>query len=100
MTVIDVRKDPEKLTMEITAQFSATMQQVWELWADPRRLERWWGPPSYPATFVRHELEPNGIMTYFMTSPEGEKHHGWWRVLRVQAPSALGVEDGFGDDPD
>lgn len=33
-----------------------------------------------------------------MTSPEGEEYHGWWRVLAVDAPRHLLIEDGFADD--
>ena len=32
-----------------------------------------------------------------MTSPEGEKHHGWWKIVSVEAPSRLEFEDGFGE---
>ncbi len=58
MTVTAVHKDPEALTMTLTAEFEATPERVWELWADPRQLERWWGPPTYPATFTAHDLAP------------------------------------------
>ena len=50
MTVTAVQKDPVNLTLTLTAEFDATPERVWELWSDPRQLERWWGPPSYPAT--------------------------------------------------
>ncbi len=98
MTVIDIRKDPENLRMTVTAEFDAPVERVWQMWDDPRRLERWWGPPSHPATVVDHELAPGGAVTYFMTSPEGDKYHGWWRVLAVAAPRSLQFEDGFADD--
>ena len=80
MTVITIEKDTEAFTLTLTADFAAPVEAVWELWADPRKLERWWGPPSYPATFVEHDLTPGALVTYFMTSPEGDKHHGWWRI--------------------
>ena len=51
MTVTAVRKDPQALTMTVEAEFAASPERVWQLWADPRQLERWWGPPTYPATF-------------------------------------------------
>ena len=73
MTVTSVHKDPEALTMTITAEFDAPVEQVWQMWADPRQLERWWGPPTYPATVVDHDLTPGGRVTYFMTGPEGDK---------------------------
>ena len=98
MTVKDVKKDPATLTMVITAEFDAPVESVWQLWADPRQLERWWGPPTYPATVVDHDLAPGGTVTYFMTGPEGDKHGGWWRILAVDAPHSLELQDGFADD--
>jgi hypothetical protein len=50
MTVMAVQKDPQNLTMTLTAEFDAPPMRVWQLWSDPRQLERWWGPPTYPAT--------------------------------------------------
>jgi uncharacterized protein YndB with AHSA1/START domain len=98
MTVTNVRKDPEALTMTITAELDATVERAWQLWADPRQLERWWGPPTYPATVVDHDLATGGRVTYFMTGPEGDKHHGWWQVLNVEPPNRLELKDGFADD--
>jgi len=33
-----------------------------------------------------------------MTGPDGEKYHGWWRVIAVDPPHSLVIEDGFADD--
>jgi uncharacterized protein YndB with AHSA1/START domain len=92
-----VSKDLDALTMLVTAKFDAGAERVWELWSDPRQLERWWGPPSHPATFVDHDLVPGGRAAYFMTGPEGEKYHGWWRIEEIEPPSRLRFEDGFAD---
>jgi uncharacterized protein YndB with AHSA1/START domain len=97
MSVTSIDKDLEALTLTLIADFDASVEQVWELWADPRRLERWWGPPTHPATVVDHDLTPGGELTYYMTSPEGEKYHGWWRITSVDAPKALEFIDGFAD---
>jgi uncharacterized protein YndB with AHSA1/START domain len=70
---------------------------VWELWSDPRKLERWWGPPGYPATFEEHDLTPGGEATYFMTGPEGDRFHGLWRVTAVDPPTSLQFTDSFAD---
>ncbi len=98
MPVTDVTKDLDALTMTITARFDAGAERVWQVWSDPRQLERWWGPPSHPATFVAHDLTPGGRATYFMTSPEGQKYHGWWRFEEVDPPNHLRFVDGFADD--
>lgn len=97
MTVTSVEKDPTALTLTITADFAAEVKRVWQLWADPRSLERWWGPPGYPATFTEHDLVPSGRVVYFMTSPEGERYYGTWRVLEVDEPTRIEVEDAFAD---
>lgn len=98
MTVTSVVKDPEALSMTITAEFAAPVASVWQMWENPRRLERWWGPPTYPATVVDHDLQPEGRVSYFMTSPEGDRHFGWWRITAIEAPNRLEFEDGFADD--
>jgi uncharacterized protein YndB with AHSA1/START domain len=98
VAVTSVEKNPETRTMTITAQFDAPLARVWQVWADPRQLERWWGPPTYPATVLNHDLTPGGGVTYLMTGPGGDKHGGWWRVLAVEAPHRLEFEDGFADD--
>ncbi|MFH9418450.1 SRPBCC domain-containing protein [Streptomyces rochei] len=97
MSVTSLNKDLENLTLTLVADFSAPVERVWQLWADPRQLERWWGPPSYPATVEQHDLTPGGDVTYFMTGPEGDKYRGWWRVATVDAPTSLEFTDGFAD---
>ncbi|MBL3668536.1 SRPBCC domain-containing protein [Streptomyces sp. M2CJ-2] len=97
MTVTSVDKDLDNLTLTVIADFTAPVEKVWQLWADPRQLERWWGPPTYPATVEEHDLSLGGEVRYFMTSPEGEKFGGWWRITSVTPPTALEFTDGFSD---
>ncbi|MET4636833.1 SRPBCC domain-containing protein [Mycetocola sp. 2940] len=99
MTVISSHKDVENLTLTVTAEFAAGVDQVWQLWENPRLLERWWGPPTVPATFDRLDFEPGGDVRYYMTGPEGEKPRGWWKFVDISAPHRLEFDEGFaGDD--
>jgi uncharacterized protein YndB with AHSA1/START domain len=93
MPVTNVNKDPDALTMTITCELDAGAERIWELWSDPRQLERWWGPPSFPATFIEHDLTPGARTTYFMTGPDGQKHHGWWRIEETEPPNRLRIAD-------
>lgn len=95
MPVTDVSHDMDTLTLTIVAEFAAPVERVWQVYADPRQLERVWGPPTYPATFVDHDLRPGGRVTYFMTSPEGEKFAGYWNIVSVDEPTGFTFEDGF-----
>lgn len=98
MPVVSAHKDTAKLCFTFVAEFAVPVERVWQLWADPRQLERWWGPPMWPATFVRHEFEPGGESRYYMTGPDGEKAGGWWRTVSVDEPHRFSVRDGFSDD--
>ncbi len=98
MPITEVRKSTDDLTMAVESEWEATVDQVWDLWADPRKLERWWGPPSWPATVVDHDLRAGGRVSYFMTGPDGDKSAGYWEVLTADAPHTLEVRDGFADD--
>lgn len=98
MTVIGTHKDEDALTLTFVADFDASVERVWQVWEDPRQLERWWGPPTWPATFVRHEFVAGGQCRYYMTGPEGEKARGWWTITAIDAPHRLEFDDGFADD--
>ena len=98
MPVTAVRKDPDALTMTLDAEFDASADRVWQLWSDPRQLERWWGPPTYPATFTKHDLAPGSRVEYHMTGPEGDQPKGYWDILEADAPHRLLVRDGFAND--
>jgi uncharacterized protein YndB with AHSA1/START domain len=97
MTVTSVDKDVDRLTFTLVADFDAPIEQVWQLWADPRKLERWWGPPGAPATVEEYDLTPGGAVTYVMTGPDGERLRGYWRVTSVNPPKSLEFVDGFAD---
>jgi len=98
VTVTAVRKDANALTMTLTAEFDATPERVWQLWADPRQLERWWGPPTYPATFTKHSLTPGSRTEYYMTGPEGDTPKGYWTIVEVEPPTHIRALDGFAND--
>jgi uncharacterized protein YndB with AHSA1/START domain len=98
MTVTAVRKDPQSLNLTVEAEFDATPDRVWQLWADPRQLERWWGPPTYPATFTKHDLAPGSRVEYHMTGPEGDQPRGYWEIDEVEPPHRLVFHDGFAND--
>jgi uncharacterized protein YndB with AHSA1/START domain len=84
--------------MTVTTQLDATPERVWQLWADPRQLERWWGPPGWPATFTEHDLGPESTVRYHMTGPDGEQPKGMWRIVKVDPPHRLVFEDSFEDE--
>jgi uncharacterized protein YndB with AHSA1/START domain len=97
LSITSVHTDDDNLTVTVVSDFDAPIERVWELWSNPRELERWWGPPGYPATVEKHDLVPGGELTYSMTGPEGDRHRGIWRVTAVDPPASLEFSDVFAD---
>lgn len=103
MPVTSITKDPENLTMTVVADFAAPLRRLWDAYIDPRQISRFWGPPTYPATFTRHDVFPGGLSTYFMTGPDGSTHGGYWEWIDVKPPetghpdsaASFEVRDGF-----
>lgn len=95
MPIKSVSKDPATLTMTVVAEFPVPLQRLWDAYADPRQLERFWGPPTYPAQFQRHDMYPGGRSEYAMTGPEGDVSRGYWEFLAVQPITSFEVRDGF-----
>ncbi|MDH2426903.1 SRPBCC domain-containing protein [Sphaerisporangium sp. TRM90804] len=95
MTVITSDKDSQALTLTFVAEFDASADRVWQVWQDARQVERWWGPPTWPATFEEHDFTVGGRSRYRMNGPDGQETRGWWRITAVEAPHRLEFDDGF-----
>ncbi len=95
MTVISSVTNPEELSLTVVAEFAAGPDRVWGVWEDPRQLERWWGPPTYPATFTRHDFSVGGESRYHMTGPQGDTPRGYWRMFTIDEPRSLEFANGL-----
>ena len=98
MPVTDVQQGIDTRTLTIVAEFAAPVERIWQVYADPRQLEKVWGPTTYPATVVEHNLTPGGRTTYFMTGPDGEKYAGYWEITATDEPKSFSFDDGFADE--
>lgn len=98
MPVIDVITETETLTMTVIAEFAAPVERVWAAYSDPRQLERFWGPPGWPATFTAWDHTVGGRVQYTMHGPRGERASGYWEFLAIDEPHGFEVLDGFADD--
>ncbi|MBS0022788.1 SRPBCC family protein [Microbacterium paraoxydans] len=98
MPVTDVITDADTLTMTVTADFAAPIDRVWNAYSDPRQLERFWGPPGWPATFTAWDHTVGGRAVYTMTGPRGEKSTGTWEFLAIDEPRGFEVLDAFADE--
>lgn len=95
MPITSVTRDLATLTMTVIAEFPVPVRRLWDAYADPRQLEKFWGPPEWPATFTRHDMTVGGRSAYYMTGPDGQRSCGYWEFLAVDPPRSFEVRDGF-----
>lgn len=103
MPITSVSRDTDALSLTVVADFPVGVQRLWDAYVDPRQLERFWGPPTWPATFTRHDAAAGGRSTYTMKGPDGDSHGGYWEWLSVEPLKSFEVRDGFatpGGEPD
>jgi uncharacterized protein YndB with AHSA1/START domain len=94
MPLTSVTKDAAQLTLTVVGDYPVPQQRLWDAFADPRQLERFWGPPAFPATFTRHDFKVGGRTEYFLTLPEGKKWNGSWQFTAVNPISSFEAQDG------
>ncbi len=98
MPITDVISNAQDLTLSVIADYPVSVTRLWDAYADPRQLERFWGPVEWPATFTRHDMSVGGYSHYYMTGPDGTRSRGWFRFLAIDPYRSFEVEDGFADE--
>lgn len=98
MPIQSITSDTKTLTVTAIGEYSVPVEKLWKAWTNPRQLERFWGPPEWPATFIEHDLRVGGRARYYMTGPQGEKAEGYWRFEVIEENKRMVVADGFANE--
>ena len=98
MPITSVTPDTDALTLTVIGDYPVPVERLWAAYADPRQLERFWGPETWPATFTRHDVKVGGRSEYQMTGPDGTTSRGWWRFIAVEPGRRMELEDGFANE--
>ena len=95
MTVTNVHKDPDALTMTITA--SSPPRSNGSGSSGPTRATRALvGPARLPGDRSSTTTSVGGEVTYYMTTARRARStEVWWKVIAVDAPRRLEMNDGF-----
>lgn len=94
MPLTSITKNAADLSLTVVADFPVSQKRLWEAYADPRQLERFWGPPAYPATFTHHDFRVGGRAEYFLALPDGGKWSGSWKFTAVDPIDSFEAHDG------
>ena len=64
-------------------------ERVFDAFARPELLARWWGPDGFTNTFEVFEFRVGGRWKYVMHGPKGSRHPNESVFLELRAPSVV-----------
>ena len=64
-------------------------QEIFDAFASPEVLARWWGPDGFTNTFKTFEFRAGGRWKYVMYGPNGKHHTNESVFLEIEMPRAV-----------
>jgi uncharacterized protein YndB with AHSA1/START domain len=58
----------------ISRVFAAPREMVWDAWADPWQVGRWWGPKGFRSTITEMDQRAGGMWRLVMHGPDGANY--------------------------
>ena len=91
----------EGLTLELRRSLPGPPSLVFELFTDPSRLARWWGPRGFTTPSLDYEPREGASYRIEMQPPEGDAFYLAGEFREVDPPTRLAYTFGWEDpDPD
>ena len=66
--------NPSDRDIVLTRVFNAPRKLVWQVWTDPKHIEKWWGPRGFTTTVRAMDLRPGGRSDYVMKGSDGAEY--------------------------
>ena len=70
-------------------EFPIPRELVFEAWANPEHLARWWGPNGFTNTFETFAFRPNGEWKFTMHGPNGADYPNQCKFLEIDRPERI-----------
>lgn len=77
----------DRAKFSIERAYSASLDDVWDLWTTKGGIESWWGPEGFEVTVTSIDLRAGGQLVYWMTATAPEQV-----AFMQQAGMALSTE--------
>jgi uncharacterized protein YndB with AHSA1/START domain len=94
LTAEEGDKAGERATREVvsTRVVGATRELVFQAFADPEHLVRWWGPTGFTNTFHEFDLRPGGAWRFVMHGPDGVNYRNRSVFVEIVKPERIVFE--------
>ncbi len=95
--LFDFNVNKENKTINVTREFAADKDTVWEAWTEKEILDQWWAPKPWKTDTKSMDFREGGRWLYAMRGPEGEEHWSFSDFTSVSPKDNYQFSDGFCD---
>lgn len=96
----DSTSDQETFDVIVEREFDVPVERLWNSWADPDEVKKWWGPRGFTCPIANVDLREGGRTFVAMQAPEefgGGLMYNAWDFTEVVPPSRLAYVIRFTD---
>lgn len=93
----DFTVNKETKTVQVTREFSASKNLVWDAFTKQEILDQWWAPKPWKSRTKFMNFEVGGKRFYAMVSPEGEEHWSIQKYTSITPKSNFKMVNSFAD---
>ena len=86
---IDPAVPVDDRTLFTERRMAALPQRVWQAFADPAQLTRWWGPDGFTNAFEHFDFRPGGGWRFWMIGPDGQRYWNENRFDTLEEPHRI-----------
>ncbi len=81
----------------ITREFAAPRQLVWDVWTQPKHIEKWFGPKGFDTRVDGLDFKVGGRSTYVMVGPDGTEYPSTGVFKEIVPIEKIVTTDEFGE---
>lgn len=96
--LFDFIVDKATHTINVTREFAADLDLVWDAWTKPDMLDQWWAPKPWKARTKEMDFREGGRWLYAMVSPENAAHWSLVEFINIQPKSGYSTKNSFCDE--
>jgi len=78
--------NPEAKTLSIIRLLNAPRELVWQVWASPDHIGKWWGPDGFSTTIQKMDFREGGEWIFIMHGPDGTDYLNNIAFTRIIEP--------------
>ena len=84
--------------ISVSRTFDAPVDKVWQLWASPDAISKWWSPKDFTAPVIKSDFFNGGTFLFSMKDPSGKMFWNAGKYLQINQHKRIVESMTFSDE--